>query len=239
MMNALLPAKAGDINIIHSLKKRGISLARSINILIHYRIMDLMSLFSISVILLIFYLKEGFPENLLSYLIILGVMLLIPIIFFLDRKGLIIKFLQLIEMKISGRFLKNLVNRSKGIYSDYADLIQSKKLKSFIYSLSAWLIEGTVSFTISIAVGYPVIFPLILLSFTIGNISKIIPLTPGGLGIYEATVILVLGTFGIPISVATLIAIIDHTLKTILGILTGSLVIIYEALFINKDIVNS
>tara|TARA_Y100000310_G_scaffold323589_1_gene384221 strand:+ start:402 stop:1358 length:957 start_codon:yes stop_codon:yes gene_type:complete len=228
MMNAILPAKAGDFHLIYSLKKRGINLARSANILIHYRLMDLFSLIIIAVPLLLIYLRGQLPERIINYLLIVSAIIAIPLLIMLDKKGIINKILKFFEQKISLKILKNFVGKGRSLYKDYEILLKDKKLKALLLSLSVWLIEGSISYLFSVAIKHPIPIYIIFLSVSIGNLSKVIPLTPGGLGIYEATVILLMSLFGIPTSVATLLSILDHILKTTLGVLIGALVLIFS-----------
>ncbi len=228
MLNAILPAKAGDINIIYSLKQRGISLVRSANILIHYRIMDLFSLILISLPLLLIYMKDKIPENIINYLIIIGAIITIPALILIDKKGIISKLLQFLERKISINFLKKFINRGHKLYADYEILLKNKKRWSALISLSGWIIEGLVSYIIAIAIGHPINLYIIFLAVSLGNISKVIPITPGGIGIYETTVMLLLSIFGIPAQISTLLALLDHAIKTAIGIILGSLSLIFS-----------
>ena len=227
MMNAILPAKAGDFHLIYSIKKNGINLARSINILIHYRIMDLLSLIIISLPLLLIYLRDNIPEGIINYLIIIGIIVAIPILILLDRKGIIKNIFEMVEQKISIKFFKDIIGKSKEIYSDYDELLKTKKLLSFVIALSVWILEGLVSYLMSLSIGHPIPIYIIFLAVSVGNISKVIPVTPGGLGIYEATVIMLMGLFGVPPAVATLLSLIDHVLKTLLGVLFGAISLIF------------
>ena len=67
-----LQSRANIIKTLESLQKqyekRGINLARSVNILIHYRLMDLFSLIIIVVPLLLIYLRGQLPERIINYL---------------------------------------------------------------------------------------------------------------------------------------------------------------------------
>ena len=228
MLNAILPAKAGDFHLIYSLKKKGINLARSANILIHYRIMDLFSLIIIAAPLLLIYLKGQTPDRIIYYLLLTGTIIAIPLLIILDKKGIINKIFKFFEQKVSFKIIKNFVGMGKNLHTDYENLLKDKKLKAFTISMGVWIIEGLISYLFSIAIGNPIPIYIIFLAVSVGNISKIIPLTPGGLGIYEATVILLLSFFGISASVATLLSIIDHALKTLLGVIMGALVLIFS-----------
>ena len=228
MLNAILPAKAGDINMIYSLKQKGVSLVRSVNILIHYRIMDLFSLLVISLPLLLIYMKNKIPENIIHYLVIIGAIITIPALILVDRNGLISKLLLFLEEKISINFLKKFINKSHRLYSDYEILLKTKKRWSALISFSGWLVEGLVSYIIAIAIGYPISLYIIFLAVSLGNISKVIPITPGGIGVYETTVMLLLSIFGIPTQISTLLAILDHAIKTALGIILGSISLIFS-----------
>jgi hypothetical protein len=66
---------------------------------------------------------------------------------------------------------------------------------------------------------------LVVASFfavSVGNMSKVLPLTPGGVGLYEAAfTVLVVGLTGVPSSLAFGAALVDHAVKNLVTVLGG------------------
>ncbi|MCS7121235.1 MAG: flippase-like domain-containing protein [Archaeoglobaceae archaeon] len=63
-------------------------------------------------------------------------------------------------------------------------------------------------------------FPLATLAVAVGNIVKAIPITPGGIGTYEAALVAILSR-SFDLGLATVVAIVDHAIKNITTILLG------------------
>lgn len=63
-------------------------------------------------------------------------------------------------------------------------------------------------------------FMIVAFGVTIGNIAKMIPITPGGIGSYEAVLGLILST-KYDISNSLAVAIVDHAIKNIATVFLG------------------
>ena len=72
------------------------------------------------------------------------------------------------------------------------------------WAIVNWLIDAAALWVALRAFGHSVRPDTLLVAFCIANISAVIPLTPGGLGVFEAALTSVLVLFGVPGSVATL-----------------------------------
>lgn len=88
-------------------------------------------------------------------------------------------------------------------------------------SLVIWTIDVLTAVFILAAFGVEsAIGPLLAIAFlavSIGNLAKIVPLSPGGIGLYEAGfAIVVVGLSPIGVTVAVAAAIVDHALKNLI-----------------------
>ncbi len=95
-----------------------------------------------------------------------------------------------------------------------------------LLSLLIWSLD--VSVAIIILYSFNPSLPLMTLIFTcffavsIGNLAKVLPLSPGGIGLYEgAFTLLVVSLTGVSPSLALGVAILDHAIKNIVTILGG------------------
>jgi uncharacterized membrane protein YbhN (UPF0104 family) len=65
-------------------------------------------------------------------------------------------------------------------------------------------------------------FAVVVLAIVIGNLVKAVPITPGGIGTYEATIRVIFVTLaGVDPAVASLIAITDHLIKNLVTLAGG------------------
>ncbi|ELZ45586.1 dolichol-P-glucose synthetase [Halorubrum distributum JCM 9100] len=94
-----------------------------------------------------------------------------------------------------------------------------------ISSLAIWTFDVLTALTVFAAFGYPLTPLLVAVSFfavSVGNLAKVLPLTPGGVGLYEgAFTIIVAPLTPVSVAAALSIAIVDHAVKNIVTILGG------------------
>jgi uncharacterized protein (TIRG00374 family) len=93
-------------------------------------------------------------------------------------------------------------------------------------SIIIWLLDILVCFAVVLMFEQQIPFAVVVLAVVIGNLVKAVPLTPGGMGTYEAALTVTFGLAGIDPAVALLIAIIDHLIKNLVT-LAGGVVSIY------------
>jgi uncharacterized protein (TIRG00374 family) len=88
-------------------------------------------------------------------------------------------------------------------------------------SLFIWLFDVLVCVGVVRMFGLTIAFPLVLLAIVVGNLVKAVPITPGGLGTYEAVMATAFALGGIDPQTAILVAIIDHLIKNLVTIIGG------------------
>lgn len=104
----------------------------------------------------------------------------------------------------------------------------------YLWSTVVWALDVlTAVFVLAALVGGPVgglVSPVTLLTVgtlavTVGNLAKVLPLSQGGIGLYEAAFTgLVVSTTAIPVETALAAAILDHALKNAVTLGGGGLV---------------
>ena len=90
-------------------------------------------------------------------------------------------------------------------------------------SVVIWLTDVLTTVSIALMFRANINFAVILLAVVVGNLFKAIPLTPGGIGTYEAVVAVILVLSGTGQATATLIAVSDHLVKNIITAVGGIL----------------
>lgn len=94
-------------------------------------------------------------------------------------------------------------------------------------SVVIWLLDILVCFSVVLMFEQQIPFAIVVLAVVIGNLVKAVPLTPGGMGTYEAALTVTFGLAGIVPAVALLIAIIDHLIKNLVTVAGGIISIYY------------
>jgi len=94
-------------------------------------------------------------------------------------------------------------------------------------SIIIWLLDILVCYAVVGMFEQQIPFAIIVLAVVIGNLVKAVPLTPGGMGTYEAALWFTFGLAGgVSTTSAILIAVIDHLIKNLVT-LAGGIASIY------------
>ncbi len=93
-------------------------------------------------------------------------------------------------------------------------------------SIIIWLLDIFVCVAVILMFQQQIPFAIVVLAIVIGNLVKAVPLTPGGIGTYEAALTATFFLFGVPMDIAVLISVIDHLIKNLVT-LAGGVVSIY------------
>jgi hypothetical protein len=96
-----------------------------------------------------------------------------------------------------------------------------------VASLAIWVIDVVTALLVFLAFGVSVPLGLLLaVSFfavSVGNLAKVLPLSPGGIGLYEAAfTVLVVAMTPVAPAVALGAAIVDHGVKNVITVLGGA-----------------
>jgi len=193
MVNVITPAKLGDFTRIYIFKLKDVPVTTTLSSLAVERIFDLLSVILIAIISTAF----------------LGILLLTPIY------AVILLILIMVAIILLAK-MENIIGR---IFKDAKKVIKRNFATITFLSLMIWFIEGAVCYIVLIAFGFNnIILPFLAVS--ISNILKALPITPGGIGPYEATMTGIL-SIEIEPSFAFTVALIEHTIKNFLTIILG------------------
>ena len=123
------------------------------------------------------------------------------------------------EMCIRDRLLSRMENIIGRMSKDVKKAMHRGFLALFGISITNWIMDVLTCY--SIGLSFNANFFAVMLAVAIANIVKAIPITPGGIGTYEAVVTAILTAFGLDSSNAFTIALLDHTLKNLLTVILG------------------
>lgn len=107
-----------------------------------------------------------------------------------------------------------------------ASLTVSALLVLGLVSVVIWLTDSIICWIIALMFQQQIPVLIVILAIVIGNLVKAVPITPGGMGTYEAAVAVTLQLAGIEPVTAVLIAIIDHLVKNLVT-LAGGVISLY------------
>ena len=194
-LNVITPIRIGDLGRAYVYARKGVTYQKSFSGLAGERIYDIIAILIIAFTGMVFVGAEH-----------LGILVYALILVFLILGGVMV------------------LSKTKGyvarVMSDAKELIFSRKAIVFIpLSLAVWLIDVVVCWIVLLSFTNS---PLYLPGFAVavGNIVKILPITPGGIGTYEATLTLILSS-AVSRSQALAVSIADHGIKNIMTLILG------------------
>ena len=96
-----------------------------------------------------------------------------------------------------------------------------------VSSILIWMMDVLACAAVALMFGQEIPFAVITLAIVVGNLVKAVPITPGGVGTYEAAVAVTLMIVGVSQEAATLIAILDHLVKNAVTLAGGVISIVF------------
>jgi hypothetical protein len=215
-LNAILPMKLGDALTVLGLNAAGMTVGRATAIVVQTRILDLFVLLTATSPLVFTTMFTDLPRWIEQALFLLGLSACLPPIFtaimcsprvlgFLEAR---IQTLRRARIRIVAQTLLDAAKSYRDILFHGRLFLESAGLTCLI-----WLLEAGTTASVAWAVGTPVPFFLLLPALAVANLSKAAPTTPGGVGVYEALMAMMLASGGIPFEHALAIAMCDHLLK--------------------------
>lgn len=221
-LNLAYPAKMGDLLIASFLKKYiGGRYQESVALMLHLRLLDLMTL---AAIVLLFIAPVTFsiaqPYEVPREINLLFWILLAAGVVFVA--GLI--WLQNLEWRQAlQRYLPQKVLRIKPLFKFLISFHKLDRvyLVTLVSSLVIWFLEASTIALIARELDPQINFVPLLLAMAVGNLLKVLPLFPGGLGTYEAGFILILSLYGVSPEISVTLSITDHLLKKLVNLVLG------------------
>lgn len=212
--NLIIPARLGDLVRIFILKEqKNATYSEGISSLVVERVFDIVTVALLGLVSLLFVLNV--PTWITELMLI---PLILAIVFF--------AFLLFIRKSSSeNKYLKIILTMLEEIRR--ASLTVRAIIVLGISSFIIWILDSLVCMFIAMMFQVTIPFAVIALGIVIGNLVKAVPITPGGIGTYEASVAFTFSLAGVSPVAATLIAIIDHLVKNIITLVGGVISIYY------------
>ena len=202
--NLILPARAGDLVRAYILKrKKGIAYTTGISSLVAERVFDIIAILLFSLISFTYVVSLKVPNWVATTMLIIGISIVAFFVFLLLFKSKRFEWLNKIIEEIK------MVSTSPTLF-----------IYLLVLSAAIWMIDVFTCYIVSISFGLKIPFLLMFFAVMVGNLTKVLPITPGGIGTYEAAVTAILSVFITPAQ-AFSIAFLDHLIKNIVTIIFG------------------
>lgn len=203
--NLILPARAGDLVRAYVLKReKEIPYTTGISSLVAERVFDIIAVLLLSLISFTYVISLKVPNWITTAMLIPGILIVAFLAFLLLFKSKRFEWLNKIIMEIK------MVSSSPTLF-----------IYLLVLSAAIWMIDVFTCYVVSISFGLKIPLLLIVFAVMIGNLAKILPITPGGIGTYEAAVTAILSVIFITPAQAFSISFLDHVIKNIVTVILG------------------
>ncbi|MFC1700642.1 lysylphosphatidylglycerol synthase transmembrane domain-containing protein [Patescibacteria group bacterium] len=210
----ITPGRLGEVIKVYFLKNKGHSAFRSFFSIILDRISDILVLLLFGLFISLFFLR-----NIGFYVLVIGIILLIGIIFIfslINSKSFI--------YKIFGRYIKKIIpidlnNYNRFNFSKFWNGIKLLKKKEiiifFFYLVISWFLYFYPRYVIAQSLRLKLSFIDIVIISTVLSIVSILPISVAGIGTREATVIYLFSLFKLNKETAVLFSLMIFTVNII------------------------
>ena len=237
--NVILPARIGDISRAYILKReKTVPLTTGMSSMAVERLFDIIAITVIGVLAVLVVMAERTVDDWVMPLMLSSITIIVlffVVIFLMASRGR--NGLSPVE-RIIQKILKpgDHTDRVAGIASKFVDEIYtiSSSPKDFIIvffsSLMVWIVDILTCYTVLTAFPFvhnaasPItLTAIVFMAVAVGNLAKMLPLTPGAIGTYEYALTGVFKIAGIAGSVGAATAVIDHIIKNSVTLVFGAL----------------
>lgn len=229
-LNIIVPAKLGDAARSYYLKKEsGYGYSRTFPSTIIDRFFDVIGVYIVTLLTGIYVVTTVKLPNWLFTLMAAGIGALVGafiVIWLLVRNK---EYITRIKQEKLRSFMESLIEVLEGS-------IKHKEKFVMLTSMSVllWALEGIVSFTITLSLGININPIVITFVSMIATLTKVIPVTPGGIGVFEGAMTVLLVMFSTQKSDAAVIATVNHLIMNLYTLAIGVFVIVTKGISISK-----
>ncbi len=216
-LNYLLPARAGDIARGAALKAAGRTpMGVSLSTIVIERAMDMLTLALMLGAGAMLVSRSNSTMFVVAIAALAIAFLLVMMLAFACRYD---KF---VSRKLGKRFPAVsgfMVTMKEGLYSIYHN--PSALVLSIAISIPVWIFEISGIYLAALAIGYKIPFSLAAVAGITSFLAQTVPITPAGVGVYEATMAGVFVLFGIPLFTGVSLALVDHFVRVAFTLILG------------------
>jgi len=229
-LNIIVPAKLGDAARSYYLKKeKEYGYSRTLPSTILDRFFDVIGVYIVTLLTCIYVVTAVKLPNWLFTLMAagIGVLVLAFIAIWLLMRNK--KYITRIRQEKLRSFMESLIEVLEGSIKH-----KEKFMVLTLMSVFLWALEGIVSFAITLSLGININPIVITFVSMVATLTKVIPVTPGGIGVFEGAMTVLLVMFGIQKSDAAVIATVNHLIMNLYTLAIGVFVIVTKGISISK-----
>lgn len=213
LVNQFIPAKLGDsVKVLYMHRMGILNYASGTFAAFLVRAMDLTAVILLALFSVVF-VSGSVAAGYLSYIITMSALVLL-----LALTGWIFVFYPSVFQKI-------LIGPFKKLRPSVTELADQMKqnprqlILILLESMLVWMFDILTLFIFLQVFGVKLSFPETAFVMLFSTVTKILPLTPNGLGVYEGMMVVLLTGFGVVESTAFTIAVLDHSFMNLYSIL--------------------
>jgi uncharacterized protein (TIRG00374 family) len=220
-LNHILPIKAGDVARIFLAVRRGADTADAATTTIAARLIDVGGLFLIAVVLLAA-TAPGVPNS----IVLPGILLAAIAVLFLALR------------QVHGGRLARTLDRFRIVRSFREALSRislGRALRAAGWTAAAWLLEGVAVYVVLRSAGCDIALEAAVAATAFTVLFQTFHFTPGGIGVYEASMATALSMYGVPFEEAVGFALVTHGVKFAYALTIGAAGAAYEGFSLLRD----
>jgi uncharacterized protein (TIRG00374 family) len=206
-VNCIVPAKLGDAYRSYLLKRAaGISFSRIIGTILAERMIDIVVLFTLLLASALLTFQGRVPTELNLTIAFGGLLVLILLIGLAAMR----RFGHDVERLVPARFREKYVKLQEGTLQSF----RRRSLPALIgYTAMIWLLEGGRLCFVTRSLDTHIDLAVVVFIALASSLLTTLPLTPGGVGLVEGAVFVVLRTVGVDDATALSIALLDRLIN--------------------------
>lgn len=229
-LNIIVPAKIGDVARSYYLKKKNnYSYTSTLPAVVMDRFFDVLGVYIIMLLACFYIITQVKLPRWFLNLMIIGVICLIAafIVFgFLAAKKERIAVIKNDKLK---KFVLSFIENLDGSVKN-----KKKFVKLILYSIIMWLLEGVGAYMVFLSIHCTVNPVVAIFANMTATLTKVIPVTPGGIGVFEGTMVIILSLFGVSPVLGGVVSTLDHLIMNVYTIVIGIYVILANGIKISN-----
>lgn len=228
-LNIIIPAKLGDVARSYYLKKKySMEYSRTLPATFLDRIFDVLGVYLLLVFCGICIMAGTELADWLYYVFAVG----------LAALAVTVAAMQVLYKrrdKIEGIRSKRIRSLASSLLEAFSGSFRDKG--NFIMLLACsvliWLCEGVFSYLIFISMGHFMNPIAVIFATMVAILTKVVPITPGGIGVFEGTMVLILSLFGMDAGTGAVLSAVNHFMMNLYTILLGIYALLRENISIS------
>jgi hypothetical protein len=229
-LNIIVPAKIGDLARSYYLKsKYGYFYSKTLPATFMDRVFDVIGVYILIMFCSIYVLAKVKMEAWFYDMMVLGVILLILVFVMLEFGKRNRQKLTFIKNEKIHRLIDSLFEVFDGSIKN-----RKKLLWLTVCSTVIWLSEGLFTYIVFLSIKETVNPVVAIFANMIAVLTKVFPITPGGIGVFEGTMVLVFALFGLNAKITGVVSVINHFLMNLYTIAVGVLTLLKDNISISK-----